>query len=99
MNEDERGITPANVTSISVSRDGDGWWVIIEQGNGDVIKDFRLTEMERIQLGMMLDSEPGKPPLMDRVSFVDFSRDQLSRESRQAAQNPAVSAGAPASGE
>jgi hypothetical protein len=74
VNEDERGITPANVTSISISRSGNLWWVIIEQGNGDVLKDIRLTEMERIQLGMMLDSEPGKPPLADRVSFVDFTR-------------------------
>lgn len=74
MNEDERGITPPDVTSISVDRDGNGWWVVIEQGNGDMIKDIRLTEMERIQLGLMLDSEPGTPPLLDSVSFLDFSR-------------------------
>jgi hypothetical protein len=75
MNEDERGITPANVTSITVDRPGRDWRVIIEQGNGAVIKMFELTEMERVQLGLMLDSEPGTPPLADRVSFVDFWRD------------------------
>ena len=74
MNEDERGITPANVTSISVDRDGRSWWVVIEQGNGDVIKDFRLTEMERIQLATMLCTDPGKPPLLNSVSFLDFTR-------------------------
>ena len=37
MNEDERGITPADVTSITVDRPGRDWRVIIEQGNGDVI--------------------------------------------------------------
>ena len=74
MNEDERGITPADVTAITIDRPGRDWRVIIEQGNGDVIKVLELTEMERIQLGLMLDSEPGKPPLTDRVSFVDFTR-------------------------
>ena len=74
MNEDEGGITPANVTSITIDRPGRDWRVIIEQGKGDVIKMFELTEMERIQLGLMLDSDPGKPLLMGSVSFVDFDR-------------------------
>lgn len=80
MNEDERGITPADVTAITVEPLGEpgiqsrSWRVVIEQGNGDVIKMFELTEMERIQLAAMLCSEPGTPPLLDHVGFVDFSR-------------------------
>lgn len=74
MNEDERGITPANVTAITIDRPGRDWRVIIEQGNGAVIKMFELTEMERVQLGIMLDSEPGTPPLIEHVGFVDFDR-------------------------
>ena len=72
MNEDERGITPADSTSISIQRKGSGWWVIIEQGNGDVIKDIELTEMERVQLAMMLCTEPGDPITLYDVSFLDF---------------------------
>lgn len=72
VNEDERGITPADVTSMTVEPlEGKNWRVIIEQGNGDVIKVFDLTEMERVQLGLMLDSDPGKPPLIDSISFLD----------------------------
>jgi len=72
MNEDERGITPADVTAITVEPlAGGDWRVIIEQGNGDVIKMVDLTEMERVQLGLMLDSDPGMPPLTGHVSFVD----------------------------
>lgn len=89
MNEDERGITPANVTSISVSGSVGGWWVIIEQGNGDVIKEIKLTEMERLQLGMMLGSDPGRPPLLESVSFVEFDR---------ASGPTAASAGCPGAG-
>jgi hypothetical protein len=69
VNEDERGITPANVTAITVDRPGPDWRVIIEQGNGDVIKLFELTDMERAQLGMMLESGNSYS-----LSFVDFSR-------------------------
>jgi hypothetical protein len=76
VNEDERGITPADVTAITLEPldGGKNWRVTIEQGNGDVIKTFDLTEMERIQLGLMLDSDPGKPPFVGHVSFLDFSR-------------------------
>ncbi len=76
MNEDERGITPAGVTSMTIERDPGndrGWWVIIEQGNGDLIKDIKLTELERLQLATLLGSEPGKPGA-DSVSFTDFTR-------------------------
>lgn len=72
MNEDERGITPADSTSMSIqARDG-RWWVIIEQGNGDVIKDIELTEMERVQLAAMLCTEPGQPPTIRDLSFLDY---------------------------
>jgi hypothetical protein len=71
MNEDEHGITPPDVTAITVEPAGSGWLITIEQGNGNVIKTVELTEMERMQLGMMLDSFPGRS---GSVSFVDFSR-------------------------
>ena len=74
MNEDEWGITPADVTSITVDRPGRDWRVIIEQGNGDVIKLFELTEMERVQLAAMICTDPGTPVVLDSVSFVDFGR-------------------------
>lgn len=68
MNEDARGITPANVTSMTVEQDGTIWRVTIEQGNGDVIKTLDLTYMERAQLGMLLDGP------MRHVEFVDHTR-------------------------
>jgi coenzyme F420-reducing hydrogenase beta subunit len=74
VNEDEHGITPANVTAITIDRPGRDWRVIIEQGNGDVIKMFELTEMERVQLACMICTDPGTPPLLDSVGFVDFDR-------------------------
>lgn len=75
MNEDERGITPPDVTSMTIDRAGRGWRVIIEQGNGDVIKMFELTDIERVNLSLMLDFESGGSPQMDAVSFVDFTRE------------------------
>lgn len=72
MNEDERGITPADSTSISIQTRNGRWWVIIEQGNGDLIKDIELTEMERVQLGSMLCTEPLQPPFLRDVSFLDY---------------------------
>ncbi len=70
MNEDENGITPANVTAMTMDRVGRDWQVVIEQGNGNVIKMFELTEMERVQLAFMLGSEPGTY----HVSFMDVTR-------------------------
>jgi hypothetical protein len=72
MNEDEHGITPANVTSMTMEIRGRGWFVTIEQGNGDVIKTIELTAMERMQLAMMLgmDAMTGTT----RVAFVDIYR-------------------------
>lgn len=68
MNEDERGITPADVTAITLEKlDGGDWRVVIEQGNGVVVKMFELTDMERIQLAMMLENVS-----LAHVSFVDF---------------------------
>lgn len=69
MNEDALGITPANVTAMTLEQDGPGWLVTIEQGNGAVIKTLELTYMERAQLGMMLDNHGVR-----HVEFVDFSR-------------------------
>ena len=70
MNEDEHGITPADVTAISLDRNGDLWRVVIEQGNGDVVKTLELTEMERIQLALMLGYEPGAVAF-EHCSFLD----------------------------
>lgn len=75
MNEDDRGITPPDVTAMTAELlDGGYWRIIIEQGNGDVIKMFELTEMERLQLGFMLGAGPGQPPSAEHVSFVDWTR-------------------------
>jgi hypothetical protein len=73
MNEDARGITPANVTAMTLERDGPRWLVTIEQGNGDVIKTLELTYMERAQLGMLLDGP------MEHVEFADHTRSGQSR--------------------
>ena len=81
VNEDENGITPPNVTAMTVepARSGTGWSVIIEQGNGDVIKTLELTEMERIQLAAMICTELGEPPTLLHLGFVDFSRAEPER--------------------
>ncbi len=74
MNEDERGITPADVTAITVEPLEDkNWRVTIEQGNGETVKLIDLTEMERIQLGLLLDSDSERRPT-SRVSFMDVLR-------------------------
>ena len=88
MNEDERGITPADVTAMTVEPQGKDWLVTIEQGNGDVIKMIELTEMERVQLGLMLDSDPGKPPLIDSISFLDPFRTSPSSSRRRRTGRP-----------
>jgi hypothetical protein len=72
VNENEQGITPANVTAMTLERRGSGWFVIIEQGNGDVIKTLELTDLERLQLGLLLDGYPVR-----HVEFVDFTRPHL----------------------
>jgi hypothetical protein len=75
MNEDEHGITPFDVTAITVEpHSAGGHHVTIEQGNGDVIKTIILTEMERVQLAMMLCSEPGQGVRITSCEFVDFER-------------------------
>lgn len=74
MNEDEHGITPTDVTAMSIEAVGDNWWVIIEQGNGDLIKQIELTDMERLQLRLVLDFDPSGDPSVHDVSFVDFTR-------------------------
>jgi len=68
VNEDERGITPADVTAMTLQQRGPLWEVVIEQGNGDVIKTLELTYMERMQLGMLLAGP------MEYVQFVDHTR-------------------------
>ena len=80
MNEDERGITPANVTAMTLEPHDGGWLVTIEQGNGAVIKTLELTDWERAQLACMLDTpgityRPGPSPgAALHVEFVDFGR-------------------------
>lgn len=74
MNEDERGITPPDVTAMSIEAVGDSWMVIIEQGNGDLVKTIELTDMERLQLLLVLDFDPSGDPSVHDVSFVDFDR-------------------------
>jgi len=69
VNEDERGITPADVTAITLDVvEGRSWHVTIEQGNGDVLKDIELTWVEGLQLAAMIDSR------VTSVSFVDVIR-------------------------
>jgi hypothetical protein len=70
VNEDERGITPADETSMTVEPCAGGSRVIIEQGNGDVIKMVELTPMERAQLAYMLDGAL----TTIHVSFTDVTR-------------------------
>jgi hypothetical protein len=70
VNEDEHGITPADVTAISLDRNGDLWRVVIEQGNGDVVKTLELTETERLWLALMLGNQQGTVAV-DHCSFVD----------------------------
>ena len=71
MNEDERGITPPDVTAMTLQRSRSGLReVVIEQGNGDVIKTLELTEMEALQLSVMLSSGFDGA----HVSFVDLDR-------------------------
>ena len=59
---------------MTIDRPGRDWRVIIEQGNGDVIKMLDLTDIERVNLSLMLDFESGGSPPMDAVSFTDFTR-------------------------
>lgn len=73
MNEDSRGITPPDVTSMTVEPHGPGWRVTIEQGNGSVIKLLELSFMECAQLGMILNGGSG----VRHVSFTDPTRPAL----------------------
>lgn len=72
MNENERGITPPDVTAMTVEPYGRGWRVTIEQGNGDVIKTVELTSMERVRLAGLLYG--GAHTARTSVSFVDVTR-------------------------
>lgn len=69
MNEDARGITPPNVTAMTVEPHGPGYIVIIEQGNGDLIKTLELTHHERALLGTLLEGS-----MLRHIEFVDLSR-------------------------
>ena len=68
MNEDAHGITPANVTAMTLEKTGFGWRATIERGNGAFVQTLNLSDWERAQLGMLLDSKMG------HVEFVDLSR-------------------------
>jgi hypothetical protein len=69
MNEDERGTTPPDVTAMTLEPRDLHWLVIIEQGNGDVIKTIELTDMERVQLRRLLET-----PAVRHVVFADPTR-------------------------
>ena len=73
MNEDERGITPPDVTAMTMELRNGNWHVTIEQGNGDVIKEIELTIMERIQLAAMLAFDPCAGSAT-HIDFVDVYR-------------------------
>ena len=71
MNEDERGITPANVTSMTVqqlSPDGQVG-ITIERGNGDSVQTMQLSVQERLSLTGLLQM-----PIGDTIhlSFVEL---------------------------
>jgi hypothetical protein len=70
MNEDERGITPPNVTAMTLEHHDGRRLVTIEQGNGDVIKTLELTPMECGQLGFLLTSMATLPR---HVEFADHT--------------------------
>lgn len=73
MNEDENGITPPDVTAMTLDlRDGN-WHVTIEQGNGDAIKEIELTPMEAAELGMMLSGGTTYSSAT-HADFVDVTR-------------------------
>jgi len=74
VNEDEHGITPPNVTAMTIEPQGGDWLITVEQGNGDVIKQVSLTEMERLQLASLLEFDYNTPPCTQHLSFVDFTR-------------------------
>jgi hypothetical protein len=77
MNEDENGVTPPEVTAMTLEPwYMGGWLVTIEQGNGTVIKMIELTEMERMQLITLLGCVNSGMPLAGsaHVSFTDSDR-------------------------
>lgn len=65
---------PATTTAITLEHKGLNWLITIERGNAEDVITFEITEMERIQLGLMIDSLPGLPPITGSVSFLDDSR-------------------------
>jgi hypothetical protein len=73
VNEDENGITPANVTAMTVEPLDDGWFVTVEQGNGDSVQTLRLTKMERDQLACLLEMSSNTPYPVS-CEFVDVLR-------------------------
>ena len=47
-------ITPADETAMTTERTEDGWFVTVEQGNGDEIRTLKLTDTEYGYLGFMV---------------------------------------------
>jgi hypothetical protein len=75
MNEDANGITPADVTAITIEHQtvpGETY-VVIERGNGDLIQDFHLTPMERMTLAGALELA-AEHPGTTHYDFVDVTR-------------------------
>jgi hypothetical protein len=56
VNEDEHGITPANVTAMTVEAiDDHSARIVVERGNGDSIQLIELTTQERWTLSFLLE--------------------------------------------
>ena len=73
MNEDEQGITPANVTAMTVEPRDDGWMVVVERGNALSVQVLTLTGMEREQLACLLEMSKNTPYAVS-CEFVDVLR-------------------------
>ena len=57
MNEDERGITPPDVTAMTVEATGDFTVLItVERGNGNSVQTMKLSTMEWQMLAGLLET-------------------------------------------
>ena len=83
MNEDINGITPANVTAMTLERNHGQWRLTIERGNGDSVQTLNLTEQERMTLACLL--EPAPAGSHSAMQFVDLTREADGDHPQQAA--------------
>ena len=77
MNEDERGITPADVTAMTVEASGDFTALItVERGNGVSIQTMKLSNMEcQMLAGLLVTFAQGHAP----AASVEFKRLPIKR--------------------